>query len=319
MHSAEVARAFAYAATNGNEGTLGPDDLKVLQLATAGASVNINAGAAVVPCRAAGQGYQSYIGRCPTQDNIGVAGTGATARSDMVIARVEDPWLAGEPWPDPAAGSEAVGPYIYTRLLSGVPSSAIANWEAARAYLIAQNFSAIPLAGINQPISNSAVLQSQIVDLRRVANPRRERRVYTSLPSTKTSVTGTSSFADWFGSWSVSVPFWASRAVINLEIGGVVLDRQDSSNNGTSVGQIQVVLGTLTTQSTAYNEFAPKADSSGQRTSEGCADTLIIPTTDRGQVRTLKIQAKRTSGNQFLYVDAYSYASLDVEFQEVAG
>lgn len=318
--SPEVARLVAYMAANGNEGTLGPNDLKVAAMAVAGAGVDIAPGAAIVPCRTAGYAYQSYAGRNPTVDNVGVTATGAgSGRVDMVVARVEDPWLPTEPWADPV--DVAVGPYIYTRVIQNVGAAAVASKSAARAFLAAFASSSIPLAGITLPVSTAAVLGSHITDLRNVAKPRTDRRPYILNPGAKVSLSS-ASYVDWAGSWSVEVPVWATQAAVFLNIYGARLDRQAAGTSGTSVGRVRIALGTATPgpvlgQGSAYDILAPGSDAVA-RHSLGAGDLIDIPAGYRGTVQTLHVQGIKSSGNQNVYVDATSSITVDIEFQETA-
>lgn len=320
--SPEVARLVAYLAGDQNEGILGPNDLKVSAMAVAGAGVDIAPGAAVLPCRTPGYAYQSYVGRNPTVDNVGVTATGAGGgRSDMIVARVEDPWLPLETWNDPADAT--VGPYIFTRRLDNVGAANIASKSAARAYLAAAGMSAIPLAGITLPLSTSAVIGSHITDLRTVAKPRRDRIPLTLNPGAPVQLTaGPAAYGAWSGSWPVEIPTWATKAVVFLNVYGARIDRSSSSVAGTAVGRVRMALGTAAPgpvlgQGSAYDVLAPAADATARHTL-GAGDTLDIPAGYRGTTQTLTVQGIKTSGNKNLYVDTTSSITVDIEFQETA-
>lgn len=320
-HSPETSRLLAHIAAQGNEGVIGLNDLKVSALASPGAGVDVAPGAAAIPCRTPGYTYQMYAGRNPTIDpNIGVTATGAGAgRTDMVIVRVEDPWLPLEPWSDPV--DIAAGPYIFSRVLSGVPSSAIVDNEAAKAYLATQNMSAVPLAGITLPVSTSAVLAGHINDLRNVANPRTKRGLFTYNPGAASQLTS-ATYVDWPASASlaVAVPFWATKIVMVLTINGARIDRSSSSVAGTAVGRVRTVLGTAAPGpviggGVAYDVLAPFADATARHTI-GAGDTVDIPAGYRGTVQTLKVQGIKSSGNKNIYTDGTSSVTIQYEFQE---
>lgn len=306
--SAEAFRLVAYVAFRGNEGILSPSDLAVTALSTPGASVNVAPGACSILCRASGETYQAYAGRLPVQDTVSIAATGASARSDMIVARIEDPWLAGEPWADPT--DPTVGPYVFTRVISGVASTATTVTELGLGY------SAIPLARIDIPASTGTITQSMITDLRQVANPRRDAELITYNPPVVASVTA-SSFTDWIASWPMAIPSWAVRVFVSASIGGVRLDRSSTTVNGNSTGQIRAMLGTAATQGAAYDlDVVPTAVTS--RFTLGVADRINIPSAMRGTTQTLKLQALQSAGNKPIYVDTGSFLSISLEFQEAA-
>lgn len=320
LASAELARLSNYVGTQGSEGITGADDLKVTQRASIGAGIRVGVGAALIPCRASGQQYQSYTGRMPTEDTsttTNVAVTTTTARNDLVIARVEDPWLAGEPWADPPVGQESTGPYIFTRVISNVGAAALSR-KAARDYIISQGWSAIPLAGLVLPANTAAVQDSMIVDLRSVAQPKTEHRSYPLNPGVFDALTS-ATIADWFGSWQVDVPFWATRAVVSMNIGGISVPRLSASASGIAQGQVRAILGTLATQSAGY-DFECGPSNIAARFGALAGDTLVIPSSMRNTTQTLRVQGSRTgSSNVNAAVDASSFVIIDIDFQQVAG
>jgi len=311
QHSAEIGRLLAHQAFNGNEGILGLDDLKVSAQAVPNGTVQVATGACGIRIKNAALPYQAYAGRCPTIDTpIAIAPTGGAIRSDMIIARVEDPNNAGEGWAPP--GNLLIGPYIFTRVISGVSASAKTLADAG-----IPTHNAIPLARIDIPISTSTITNAMIVDLRKVANPRRERAVFTVNPGGTFNLTS-ASYVDWFGSWTVDVPLWATKAVILAHLSGIKLDRFDGSTTGSAAGNIRVLLGAaLATQGAAYNHDVVAAMVSS-RFHLGVGDTVSVGSSLRGTNQTVKIQGLRSSGNKNLYADTGSFASVDLEFIEAA-
>ncbi|MEV0267725.1 hypothetical protein AB0H43_03035 [Hamadaea sp. NPDC050747] len=306
QHSPEVARLLAYSAMRGNEGIVGSGDLAVKALAVPGASVRVLPGACSIINRASGGNYQVYAGRLISEDTVPIAATGSgSGRSDLVVARVEDPWLAGEPWPDPV--DPTVGPYIFTRVISGVPSTTKTVTELGLGY------SAIPLARIDIPASTGTITAGMIVDLRKVANPRRERSVFTVNPGATNTLTSTA-FTAWpsAASWSVAVPSWATKAIVRASIGGV------NMAVGIAHGEIRVSLGTVTTQGTGYDETVPTG-AVLDRKFWRCADTVTIPSAMQGTTQTLRIEGYRASGaTASVAADTASSCEIDIEFIEVA-
>jgi hypothetical protein len=213
----------AYAATGGADGVAVAGDLKVLPLAVAGPSVRVMKGACMMPSRAAGVDLQSYAARNLSEDLVGITATGSgSGRSDMVIVRVEDSTVPGEPWATPT--DPVNGPYVFPRVLPGVPSSAIASNRAARDYLKAQGFTAIPLAGVTLPASTGTITGGMITDLRNLARPR-------SLPVMEVPAV---TYPNWLASvgvdtiWpgngpTIDVPEWATHAAVRVTIAGPII------------------------------------------------------------------------------------------------
>ena len=112
---------------------------------------------------------------------------------------------------------------MFGRVLEGVPSSAITDNLAARAYLKSQGFTAIPLAGITLPASTGAVTASVIKDLRNLAQPRNASMV--DLPAVVhpnwLSVHGETI---WPAAGStVDVPEWVTHASAQVTIAGPIV------------------------------------------------------------------------------------------------
>ena len=231
----EAGRLVAYAATGGADGVAVSGDLKVLPLEVAGGSVRVMKGVAVMPSRAAGNEQQSYAARNLDEEVVGITATGSdSGRSDMVIVRVEDSTVAGEPWSPPV--DVVNGPYVHARVLEGVPSSAIASNRAARDYLKTQGFTAIPLAGVTLPASTGTVTSDMITDLRNLARPRTQ--LETKLPAVPYPVTLSTVQVDttWPGGGpTIDVPEWATHASVVVFIAGVRIANGYPANGWTHV------------------------------------------------------------------------------------
>lgn len=220
-HSPEVARLLAFAATSGTEGIVTPGDLKVVPLAVPGSSIRVLAGAGLILNRAAGGAQQTYVGRNPSEDVKAIASTGSgSGRNDLVIAQIKDPFLAGEPYENPA--DVTVGPYIFTEVLSNVPGSAITDPWAASAYIAGLGLSAMPLAAVVLPPSTGTIGTGQIKDLRRLAQPRSERFLTSQAGGPETYFTSTSGFQNFPNvTAQVFVPSWATHADLRIDISGI--------------------------------------------------------------------------------------------------
>lgn len=313
QHSPEVARAFAFAATSGASGVATATDLSVAPLATPGASVRVLPGVALILNASTGGEEQTYTARLPQEDTVAIAATDSSgSRNDLVIARVEDPFMAGEPWQQPA--DVTVGPYVYTRVLSNVPASAIASPQAAADYVEAQGFSAIPLAGISLPASTATVTSGDIVDLRTVADPRSKRDIE-NIPSTGTPAVGavnaltSSTYGTWPAAATVSVyiPKWATKAHIRADVVQYVV------KGGNTTGTLRANLGGLVTQVTSFDE---NYSGNAFRNALTIAGTVDIPANLRGTTQTFKVEGRRSQNTGYIDADAYTTSLLDVTFAE---
>ncbi|MFG3715807.1 hypothetical protein [Micromonospora sp. NPDC047730] len=238
----------------------------------------------------------------PTETVVPIAATGSGGgRSDLIVARVEDPFMPGEPWQTPA--DVKVGPYVYVRVIAGVPAG---TTSVAALNL---GYSAIALGRVDLPANTGTVTQAMIVDLRRVANPRRERLVITVNPGQRYDLTATTFTGPWTNaSGSVEVPPWAAKAIIRTSIGGVVV------TSGVAWGQIRARLGTLTTQATRWDDTAT---GDGNRRFWRDADTLSVPSALRGTTQTVTLEANRAAGSTAgVYADTSSSLDFDIEFVE---
>ena len=305
QHSPEVARLLANVATGTAEGIATPTDLRVVPLDVPGASVRILPGAALIPSRATGGASQSYVARNPSEDVVGITATGSgSGRNDMIVARIEDPFMAGEPWDDPT--DPTVGPYVFSRVIPNVPASAIASSAAASAYLASIGQTAIPLAGIALPASTGTVTSGLITDLRKVARPQRTRDLYNTQP-TASSTVASSSWTDWTpqANRSIVIPTWATQ----VKVIGIVSGMGVASS--ATKGIMRFWLGSLGGQYTAFDLDA------STRATLVTSDTLAVPAALRGTTQTLKLQAARSTGTGNIATDTSSTVIWDVEFLQV--
>jgi hypothetical protein len=155
----EHARMIPWAIFQGAEGTLGNADLQVVALATPGGSVQINPGGYVIQARGLGQTYESYMGKYGNAVTVNVdPNSTASARSDLVVLRVEDNHVAGEPWSPPA--SNDTGPYRNIIVVKGVSSTTKSLRD------LGNSWSGIALARIDIPAFTSAITNAMIINLR---------------------------------------------------------------------------------------------------------------------------------------------------------
>ncbi|NUL21856.1 hypothetical protein [Streptomyces lunaelactis] len=303
-HSSEVARLLAYAAFGGAEGVVGSADLQVRALTTPAAAVQIRTGACAVINRAQGGAYQAYAARLPVADQIPIAGTGVSARSDLIVARVENPYSYGETWPNPP--DPKVGPYVFTRVISGVPKTTTSVRQVRSAD------SAITLARIDIPANTTTVTQAMIKDLRDMVSPRRERRLYTGFPSALSTLTySDNKWHNWPGEparWNIDVPLWATKVKIVTTLAGFRMTKADV------YAKMQNVFGGSLGQDTAIDD---DQGNNTRRSTIVLADSIGVPSSMRGTTQTLYLQtymAKSETGD--VSVDSATSIIADVEFSE---
>jgi hypothetical protein len=294
-HSAQQFRMLVRDLARGAEGVTQGDDLKVTQRATPGGGVSVSDGSSVVRGRA--NTFQGSYAAC----NIGTAdvtisSTGGTGRSDMVILRVEDPEYEGTLNP-------AVDQIAYFQVISNVSSSATA---------IPDGRTGIPLARIDIPASTSTITNAMITDLRQIANPRRDRRLYTQSPTADSGLLGSSTTFTYFSTaagWNIAVPDWATTVRLRVDVSPI----RYSVNNYT--GQLRATFGSsLTLQAISLDD---DQGTGIRKVPAAIADTLAVPSAYRGTTQLLRAQANGAAGNAGrINVSTFTTLIADVEFEE---
>lgn len=296
-HSAEQFRAMVQDLARGAEGITQGGDLKVGQLSTPGAGVQVVDGSGLVRGRvSAFQG--TYSVRNQGAATVDIAATGGSARSDMVILRVEDPEYEGTLDP-------AVDQVNYFQVISGV---------SAAATTIPDGRTGIPLARIDIPASTSTITDAYITDLRVIANPHRQRDIYTQSPTALSNVisNNNSSYGNFTTApgWPIAIPAWASVVKIRLDVG------QIRYTSGNVVGAFRATLGgSVVVQAVALDDN--QGSTGTRRAPVISADTIILPSSYPGTTQTLRAQATGISGNLGgIAVDTATTLVADIEFLE---
>lgn len=294
-HSAQQFRMLVRDLARGAEGVTEGDDLKVVQRSTPGGGVTVGDGSGVVKGRA--NPFQGHYAVCNVGDaSVDIAATGATTRTDMVILRVEDPEYEGTLNPQ-------TDEICYFQVIPNVSSSATA---------IPDGRTGIPLARITVPANTATITNAMITDLRKVANPRRERHHLIQTPAAlSTNIGGTSGTWTNFSTaagWSVPVPDWASRVVLSLSAG------QLRYNTAAFFGGLRATFGSsLIIQSVVLDDNG----TGNRRNTAVLGDTLTVPANYRSTNQTLRFQACGYDPNPgFVGVDVASTLVADVEFFE---
>lgn len=209
-HSADVARLLAYVAFRGEQGIVSPLDFAVTALNTPGGSVNIAPGAGSVLNRALGKGQQSYAIRGISTENVAVTPTTGAIRSDLVVLRIENPYLSGEPWANPP--DLINGPYLYARVISNVPNTTTTLKQ------VDSTMSGIALARIDIPVSTSAITNAMIVDLRKMVSALQTTdELFTACDNNQILTAATTTYTQFPNQcdYNVFVPEWATHLQIN--------------------------------------------------------------------------------------------------------
>ncbi len=299
-------------ATRSAQGVVGQADLYVKQTATASNQVRASNGACVIAgAEAAWQG--SYFGYNIGDDLISIAATGGAARSDMIVAKVEDPTVAGGGW----SHSPLTDPLVYTRVISGVTAGSVAP---------PAGISAIPLARIDVPASTSVITQAMITDLRYMLNARRDRTllagVLTGGPYNLTNATSTWITWPTPAAFSVAVPAWAVSARVVCQWVQVLSQWVTGSTYGPWAGITFRLGASLWGQTMLMDSSNVASANDPYRVTGVCADTLAIPANLRGTTQTFYMLGSgkgpftSPQGNSYWRMDTSSGYVVDIEWQE---
>lgn len=305
-HSAEIMRAALATATSGAEGIVLPGDFRVLPMPVPGGSVRVMPGNGLLRNTYGGGGSQSYAVRAPEQTELPILATGsAGGRSDLIVARVDDPTYAGggfDPETFEASKFEVV---------RGVPANTLTAKSLGLPY------PAIELALVTLPASTGTVTEGMIKDLRSVALPRTLRRLYTIQPTSSVQLPPNSpSWANFpRDRFSIPIPEWATHAVIRAELGSMFINGA-AANVAVVTGKVRFLLGDRATEE---SWFTHRSNAQGLRFGTSVADTIAIPANRRGQVALSASQLiSSTDSTSSWYMDTYSFSTVDIEFQERA-
>ncbi|MFG2359373.1 hypothetical protein [Streptomyces sp. NPDC048521] len=295
-HSAQQFRMLVRDLARGSEGITEGDDLQVSQRSVPGGGVTVGDGSAVIQGR--DDAFQGHYAACNVGAvDVDIAATGSTGRSDMLILRIEDPEYTGTLDPE-------VDQIAYFQVISGVSSAATT---------IPDGRTGIPLARIDIPPLTGTITSEMITDLRKIANPRRDRSLYTQSPaSISTQIGGSSNSYAYFSTaagWTITVPSWASTVKIRLDIAGLRLTA------GNIFGSVRAMFGTERSMQPVIIDDNQGAVT--RRLNAIVADTLTIPSSYRGTSQLLRAQFAGHSGNVgTVSVDSSSTLIADVEFFE---
>jgi hypothetical protein len=304
-HTVEVGRMLAYLASGGASGVVAAPDLKVTPLDVPGGGVRVMPGAAVIASTYGGGGQQSYAARMPVAGDVDIPATSsAGARTDLIVARVEDPQYAGDL---PGVRIERIG---------SVPVTTSTAAELGLPY------PAVALARVTLPASTGTVQAAHITDLRRMASPRRVAGQATVFP-TGNAAEGTAYQIPQGGSYAawpirsgdrpvVFVPEWATRLSMVVHLSGVLYTGNQASVAGTRVG-----IGSTWSQNGIKEEDDDGSYSnSGKRVHYTMLGDIALEAPRRGTYQTLNVQAMRTAGSGLWWADYQSAIGIQWAFDE---
>jgi hypothetical protein len=305
-HSAGVSRLLAHVAAGGREGIIGPTDLEVRELAVPGTKVRVFPGACAIINRALNVKYEMYLGRNLAAEDVAIAPTSASGgRSDLIVARVENPYLNGEPWPEPTTPEEAAAQqYIRTAVIPGVPAGTKTVKQLNLGY------SAIPLGRIDLPASTGTVLQSYIKDLRFMADVASDTEQFI-IQQAGGDTLGETVMTVWPYSLQqqVQVPEWATQANVHVTVAGAFY------GPGNARGDIRVDVGGQKTQVTVFDV----ASSELSRADVHAGGSVGIPAALRGSTINVFAEARSyTAGiTTHLVSDANTTAIMTIQWRAV--
>jgi hypothetical protein len=300
-----LARLMLQASTLGAQGVVGHLDCQV-QATTPSPTAGIVITPGQVVVLGQESSYQgSYHGWNVGNDtSLSIAATSGAARSDMIVARAEDPTWPGSPWGGPAAGQ-----IIWPRVISGVSSSAT---QAPG------GISAIALARIDMPPSTSVVNAAYIHDLRQVAVPQNFTfQLSAAGPGSGTNWTTGGSTVAWppGASWPVAIPAWATYLVLMWEM------NQIQWVSGWARANVWPVFGSSVTSpvlSFPQALVSIQAAAGPYRHTIGGSATVFIPASLRGTTQTLQFAQAKSGQTGVMQADEGSSVAVIGTFQQQA-
>lgn len=288
---ASMLRRELWASTGGSNGIVGIHDLKVTQLPTPGAGVAIARGGAIATTRVSGANEQeSYILAQDSGVTLPITATGASGRTEYVIARIDDWHFTGNPAPaDPL--NAIYWAFSTVSTLSGI------------------TYPYVPLAKLTIPASTSTITTAMITDLRNVANPRKSRQLFAyDLGPTDTLATQ-ESWPD-VGGFDVVVPEWATQAHVVATFSQVLIPA-GSTRGGFLWANLKNGVGGPTVR-----YLAPGLPNAHRATFVAAGD-MAVPEELRGTTVYSYTAGNVTAGaGGYLTIDGNSAVVLDIEFHE---
>lgn len=307
QHSPEVARSLAYVATRGAEGVAGVNDLRVVARPVPDTTVSVLRGGGLLLNRYPGGDGQSYTLRNPASEPVQISATGSSGgRTDLIVARVIDPQYETVTVTDPSTFQ-----YAYPTVIEGVP----AGLKSLKELMPALAYPAIALAKVTLPANTATVTQGMITDLRRVAQPRREREMIMRYPTTVLNIPTAA-----YGPFPLReaeyvqalVPEWATHVDIVAHVSGVKYVK--GTGTADSVAGTRTVFGPGTPADNTI--LVQDAEDSGGRFHYTWMGKHAVSEAMRGTVQNIGLIAVRSGGTGMWSVDNQTSVIIDFEFSE---
>lgn len=313
-----LARRAEYAAVSGAAGIVQKGDLKVTQLGTPGVGVQIAAGVGLVLNDYQTAPNETYVVSNPSVHTIApgdMPASNPAAKSYILAIVIGDPDFSqtGHPWmlsTDPPVGTEQTFQYVRPTLIE----------VAAGVTTLNVDYPALVIARLDIPANTTTIIDSYIVDLRKLARPRQEQQIFVSGSAWSNAspalIAAGSTYTDWGAaqfSPTVVVPSWAKRAILVASVNGVGLI--DTTLN--TVGAVRAHLGSVVGPITAFDTPVGTGAIRMNLQAAGSFDVSTVA----GTSVALKIQGYESvpavpTGNQTLRLISGSQQIFDVRFFE---
>jgi len=290
-HSGVELRGMLQDAARSNQGVGHSGDLKVLAMAAPAGHVRIEAGTCFIT-GVADPLQGSYWAKAPDETVIDITPTGGVGRSDLIVARVEDPTYEGGRTPD----VDVFYPYVIEGVAAGTTQ-------------MPAGITGIVLARIDIPAMTAAITNAMIHDLRSIANPRRDRTTIAVFPGAAYAIPAAD--AKWLTLvGGLAIPSWASAATMLVHVSGYAL------MVGPSAGWVHAKIGAFDTQQTKYDENWTGSYSRGGLV-VASANKQAVPVGIRGTTQEVDLWGYHDAQAGHLQLDQGSVIVVDVEFFEV--
>lgn len=299
QHSASLGRGVSYAAFQGSEGVIDPLHLRVQALEVEGGQVRVAPGAIAIRNRAPNAGLQTYFAELPVEGLLDIPpNTASTTRHDLIIARVENPYVTGEGWPAPS--NAAIGPYAYIRHLPNVDPNTTSIKQ------IRPGDSAADISKLIIPGTTEAIQGGYIVDLRSLADIGGTRIIQSNSGSTpppiaqsvwtqathalsgSTLLSTHNTFRDWpiEADWNVPIPSWARQV-------DVLLLMNPLQEVGRVWGELRLLAEGISGGTAPFDTNWGDTGGGGLRSVIMLAGSLDIISSARGKVVRVRVQGRQ--------------------------
>lgn len=308
-HSVEITRLLSFVGFGGNEGIVKPTDLQVKQAGAPDATVRIQPGACGVLNKHGS--YEAFAARLPVIDTLAVPATpGGGGRTDLVVARIKNPFYAGSPWPTPSPADITAENYefIDSFLISGMSGPTPGQHPTLTQVRNAlAGLDAIPLASIARAASISTVAQSAIKDWRTLVM-QQESQIMRVVEMAATVTVDTATYED-IATVTVDVPVWATNMSLLATLGNATYTAPQSKG-----GLRFRLAGSADTAATAFDESS--ASGTAAATLMAANDRTPLPANTAGTSMTVTLQGAKQTGTN-LVINQYSAVAFQIAFHAI--